>query len=104
MKRLFIASAVIEAGAGLAFALSPAMFVSLLLGTALDSPTGLVTARIAGAALFSLAAACWLARQDEQSRAASALIASLLLYNAAVVALLAFAGISYGLDGIALWP
>jgi hypothetical protein len=64
----------------------------------------LTVSRIAGAALLSLAAACWLARQDEQSRAAAALIAAMLLYNAAVVALLAFAGVGYGLDGIGLWP
>ena len=47
---------------------------------------------------------CCLARNDAQSRAAVALIAAMLLYNAAVFAVLIYAGTALGLSGIGLWP
>ncbi len=103
-RHLLIVTAVIEAGAGLALAISPAAPVSLLLGAPLDSPAGMVTARVAGAALLSLALACWLARDDIRSRAATGLIAALLLYNIAVLAVATHAGLGLGLSGIGLWP
>ena len=103
-EECLIVTAVIEAGTGLALVVSPSALVSMLLGAALDTPTGLAVGRVAGAAVLSLGAACWLARKDEQSRAATGLIAAMLLYNTAVVALLSFAGIGSGLDGIGLWP
>jgi hypothetical protein len=60
--------------------------------------------RVAGAALFSLGVACWLARDDERNRAATGLIISMLLYNTAAVALLGYAGMVPGLAGVGLRP
>ena len=104
MKSLLIVTAVAEAATGLALLGLPSLVVSILLGGSLDAPAALVVARVGGAALLSIGVACWLARNDQQSRAATGLIAALLLYNAAVVAIFIYAGIGLGLFGIGLWP
>lgn len=104
VKTLLLVTAVIEAGTGLALVISPAVPASLLFGTALDTPVALTVGRVAGAALLSLGVACWQARHDGQSRAANGLVAAMLLYNTAVVALLAAAAIGSGLVGVGLWP
>ena len=96
--------AALEVATGLALLGSPSLPVSLLLAVSLDTPGVLVVGRVAGAALLSLGFACWLARDDGQSRATRGLIAAMLLYNVAVAALLAYAGLGSGLAGVALWP
>jgi hypothetical protein len=103
-KSLFIVSAVIEAGAGLALLVSPALSVSFLFGSSLEDPSALAISRVTGAALVSLAVACWLAREDEQSRTATGLIWAMLLYNVAVAMLLTQGHFGSGLSGIGLWP
>jgi hypothetical protein len=104
MRILLIVTAFIEVGSGLALAAWPSVPVALLLGSSLETPAGNIVARLAGAALLSLGLACWLARGDEQSRAATGLVAALLLYNAAAASLLGFARLGLRLDGILLWP
>lgn len=104
MKTLLIAKSAVEALAGLALALLPALVVPLLLGSSLVAPAGTVIARMAGAALLTMGIACWLARNDSQSRAAIGLIVALLLYDAAVVVILLLARFAMGMLGIALWP
>jgi hypothetical protein len=104
IKYLFIVTAAVEAGAGVSLLLSPAAPVSVLLGLPLDTPAGLIVSHVAGAALLSMGAACWLARNDEQSQAATDLIGAMLLYNTAVVLVLAHAVIGLGVFGVGLWP
>ncbi len=104
MKILLAVTAVIEVGAGLALGCCPSAAVKLLLGSPLDTPAAETIGRVAGAALFALGVACWLARSDVQSRAARGLVAAMLFYNFAAVALFAFAGLGLGLCGVALWP
>ena len=99
-KPLFIATAVIEVGAGLALIASPALAASILIGAPADSVVG----RVAGAALLALALACWRARQDPNSRAATGIVSAMLLYNVAAGAVLAYAAIGLRLSGIGLWP
>ncbi len=105
MKTLHTMTALIELGAGLALLCFPSTMVALLVGgTPLEAPAALTVARVGGAGLLALGVACWLARGDSQSRAARGLVAAMLLYDVAAVAVLAFAGIGFGMHGVALWP
>ena len=94
----------IELGAGLALLVWPSATVTLLVGVPLEAPAPLTVARVGGAGLLALGVACWFARGDAQSRAARGLVAAILLYDVAAVAVLAFAGIGFGVHGVALWP
>jgi hypothetical protein len=104
MKVLQTASAVIELGAGFALLCFPSLTVKLLVGAPPGTPVALTVARIGGAGLLALGVACWLARVDTQSRASRGLVAAMLLYDVAAVAVLAFAGIGFGLQSVGLWP
>src|SRR5437762_11942276 len=103
MSRLLKLTAILEAATGLALIAVPAIVVRLLLGAEI-SGASIPLGRIAGAALLALGVACWLARDDTQSRAARGLVVAMLIYNIAATAVLAFAGIGLGLHGIVLWP
>jgi hypothetical protein len=104
MKPLFIVIAAIELGAGLTLLCCPSLTVALLIGSGLDNSAAVTLGRVAGAALSAWGLVCWLARDDTHSRAARGLVITMLLYNVAVAAILAFAGLGFGLHGIALWP
>jgi hypothetical protein len=103
-RNLLVVTALAEAGVGLTLLLSPPFVTGLLLGVSLDAPAALIVGRIAGAALLSLGAACWLARDDGPSRAQRGLIAAMMLYNSAAAAVLANAGVGVELVGVLMWP
>ncbi len=103
MKNLLVVTACLETITGVALMVSPATPVSLLLGTALDTPVGLVLARVAGSALLALGIGCWLARDDGRSVAGRGLVAAILLYNLAAITVLLYAGLGLKLSGIGLW-
>jgi len=102
-KHLFVVTAAIETATGVALVGVPAVAVRLLIGTGLDAP-GLVVTRIAGSALLCLGVVCWVTSNDTQGRTVRGLIAALLLYNVAVLVLLAHANLGLHLTGIGLWP
>jgi hypothetical protein len=104
MKLLLIIAAVIEAVAGLALLLIPTDAVSALLGVPLKTPAGLVAARIAGAALASLAIACWQARNSERGSPATGVVEAMSFYNFAAAMVLVYAGIRLDLRSALLWP
>jgi riboflavin transporter FmnP len=104
MKLLLIIASVVEAGAGLTLLLMPIVATSALLGTPLDTPTGLVAARIAGAALVALAIACWQARNGERGSPATGVVQAMLFYNFVAAIVLVYAGIRLDLRSAMLWP
>ena len=104
MKLLLIIAAVIEAGAGLALLLIPTVAVSALLGVPLDTPTGLVASRIAGAALVALGIACWRARNGERGSPATGVVEAMSFYNFAAAMVLVYAGIRLDMRSALLWP
>src|SRR5437773_11991037 len=104
MSRLLKLTAIIETATGLGLMATPSVVVRLLLGSPLDTSAAVMLARVAGAALLALGVACWLARDDTQSRAARGLVVAMLMYNIPATAVLAFAGIGLGLHGVVLWP
>jgi hypothetical protein len=69
-----------------------------------DTPGGLVTARIAGAALIALAVACWQARNGERGSPATGVVQAMLFYNFAAAMVLIYAGIRLELRSALLWP
>ena len=101
-KLLLLTMALIEAGTGIALLVAPSSFVALLLGEGLSSPQSVVLARITGAALISIAVACWWESKGEPSER-SGLVGSMLIYNLAVPLLLTQAAHD-GTHGIAIWP
>ena len=104
MKALHTVTALIELGAGLALLCFPSTTMTLLVGAPLETSAALTVARVGGAGLLALGVACWLARGDTQSHAARGLVAAMLLYDVAAVAILAFAGVGFGMKGVGLWP
>jgi hypothetical protein len=84
--QFFVATAVMEAAAGLALLVTPTLVIPLLVAGPVTS-THVALGRLAGAALLSLGAACWRARADAGSAASSALVVGMSVYNAAVIAI-----------------
>lgn len=99
MKLLLTITAVLEAGTGLGLLVAPAIVARLLLGATLDAPAAVTVARVAGAALLALGAACWLSRANGR-----ALVMAMLFYNVAATVILAHAALGLSLTGIGLWP
>jgi hypothetical protein len=93
-RLLFIVTAFLEVGIGLAVLVSPALAVAIMIGAPFETTADSVVGRVGGAALLVLGVASWLARTDEHSRAATGLIVSLLLYNVTAVVILAYAALA----------
>lgn len=102
MKTFLTLTAFFEVSTGLALIAIPSVIVPILLGPALTEPSGMLVGRIGGAALLTLAIACWLSRNDVQS--SMVMIKALVFYNFAAALLLAYAGSIEHFSGIGLWP
>jgi hypothetical protein len=103
-KKLFIATAIIEVGAGLSLVSVPAVAIWLLLGIRGPSLEALIVGRIGGAGLVAIGVASWLARDDRGSRAQHALLWGMLVYNVGACTVLAYVGSMLPTVGVALWP
>ena len=104
MKLLLSITAIVEAVAGLTLLLIPTVAASALLGVPLNTPDGLVTARVAGAALIALAVACWQARNGERGSPATGVVQAMLFYNFVAAMVLVYACIRLDLRSAMLWP
>jgi hypothetical protein len=101
MKSLLTTTALFEAVTGLGLAIAPSFIVSQLLGTSLTDPSAVLIGRLAGAALITIAIACWLSRNDSQT---SIMVKAMLSYNVFALTLLVYAAIVERISGPALWP
>ena len=103
-RSLLSVTGALEVATGLVLLVAPSVLVELLVGAAPGTPAGVTVSRVTGVAMLALGVACWLARADAAGRAAKGLIAAMLLYNLAVVAIIVLAWANLGLLGIAFWP
>ena len=101
MKPLLIVTALIEGLTGLALTIVPSFVVSILLGTSLTDPSAILIARLAGAALITIAIACWLRGSDNHS---SIMVKVMIGYNIFSTTLLVYAGLFERISGPGLWP
>lgn len=103
MKRLLQLTALLEAPTGLALLAVPALVVRLLLGAEI-SGAALPLGRVAGAAVFALGVACWLASHDLESCATRGVVSAMVIYNIATALVLGTADIQSPPGGMLLWP
>ena len=101
MRLLLTLTATFEALTGIGLIVFPSMVISLLIGTPPDGAVVVTLARIVGAALISLAIACWLLRNNA---ATTGIIKAMLFYNLVAAASLLYASIGDKLSGAGLWP
>ena len=101
MKSILTITALIEGVTGLALAIMPSLFVTILLGTSLTDVSAILIARLAGAALITMAIACWLSRSNTQS---VVIVKAMLGYNVFSIVLLAYGVLVERICGPGLWP
>ena len=97
-------TAIGEGAVGVLLLLAPSMFFSTILGLEIDTPAASVAGRIAGAAILSLAIACWQGRNGERGSPSTGIVAAMLFYNAAVNSVLTYASTALGIQSPLLWP
>src|SRR5262245_30138269 len=92
-KLLLIVTACVETVTGLCLLSLPAVVFDVIL--ALDHPRvdTILVGRLAGAALFAIGVASWIARSDTLTHAHLGLLIGVLVYNALASILLVFAGV-----------
>ena len=104
MRSLLSITALIELGAGLALLGFP-VDSDQTPGRRIDRRSGRIDRGANRRRGVVVAGHCLLVRRnDSRSGAAKGLVAAMLLYNAAVVAILLFAALGLRLHGILLWP
>jgi hypothetical protein len=102
-KLLLLITALVEAATGLCLLVLPAILFAILLGVKDVAVDTMFVGRIAGAALLAMGVASWIAKADTLTTAQHGLLTGILVYDAAVALLLAFAGTVLVMKGILLW-
>jgi hypothetical protein len=103
-KLFLVVTASVEAFAGVALLCLPSVAFDLLLGLKTSAVDAVFVGRIAGAALFAMGVASWLAAADEINPSLLGLLAGILIYNVVVTILLVYAGAVLAMAGVMLWP
>ena len=103
-KRLFIATAAIEVGAGAILISAPALAIWFLLAVREPSREAIVVGRVCGAGLLALGIASWVARHDPWTQSQDGLLCGMLAYNIGACVVLAYAGSTQSMAGVVLWP
>ena len=94
---IYIVSAIVELGAGVAFLFFPLLATTLLIGIPLETPAGMTVTRIGGVALLSLGIVCYFAQGDR------GVIVAMSSYNVLTVAVIVLSNRFFKLLGGALW-
>jgi hypothetical protein len=102
MKSVLTATALFEGATGLALIAIPSTIVPILLGIPFSDDNLHVVSGITGAALVSLAIACWMARNNGPQ--AALIVKPMLCYNVIAVLILLYAALGLRLMGMGLWP
>jgi hypothetical protein len=101
---LLLITAFVEAATGLCLLFLPAVLFAVLLGVDKAAVEALFVARLAGAALFAIAIASWIARTERPTPGQFGILTGILIYNVAATILLAIAGAVLKMVGVLLWP
>ncbi|MEI6265261.1 MAG: hypothetical protein WCP74_09140 [Sphingobacteriia bacterium] len=101
MKSLLTVTALLEGCTGLALAFVPSLVASKLLGTSFTDQSAMIIARLAGAALITIAIACWFSRTNPQS---TTMVKAMLAYNIFSIVLLSYTALGEKIAGPGLWP
>src|SRR5262249_38391020 len=103
-RLLLIVTACVETVTGLCLLSLPTVVFAIILG--LDHPKvdTILVGRLAGAALFAIGVASWIARADTLTHAHLGLLIGVLVYNVLATILLTFAGVILQMTGALLWP
>jgi hypothetical protein len=103
-KLFLLVTAFVEVATGLCLLFLPAVLFALLFGLKEPTVDASFVGRIAGAALLAIGIASWMAKSGTFTSTQLGLLTGLLIYNAAAVMLLAFAGAALKMTGVLLWP
>lgn len=104
IKILLTLTAILEGVVGIGLLITPVLVASVLLNTPLDTAGGLFAARLAGAAIITVAICCWKARGFEIAQAAMGVVTAMLFYNFAAAAVLVYGAVRLGLQSKFIWP
>lgn len=102
MKTFLTSTAVFECVTGIALIAIPSTIVPILVGIPFDDDSLHVISGITGAALVSLAVACWLSRNNGPQ--AAFIGKSILCYNILAGLILLYGAMGLGLSAVGLWP
>lgn len=103
-RHFLVVTAILEVGRGGVLLAVPSRVTDLVLGAPLVAPDAFVVARLAGVAILCLGIACWRARFDDLTHAASAIISAMALYHVGAAGVLVLAAMLQTLGGPILWP